>query len=393
MIWFTRTLQEMLNQALSFGKSILLFGPRQTGKTSLVKSIPHDLYINLMDPNNLRKYEVASGVLIEEIKALCLMMTKSPLIIIDEIQKVPNLTDSIQILIDEKIATFILTGSSARKIKNLLPGRVLRYEMTPLSIKELTSNNTHTLALEERLVNGSLPEILVMSNQAQIDLQLNTYVNVYLEEEIRKEALVRNVGAFSNFLRLACIESGNIANFNKLSQEIGVAHNTISDYYGILNDCMVVEKIEPLSKGSQRRRLTKSAKYILFDLGVRRIGALEPVNPTIKQKSELFEQFIGLELRKLMLENSLNGQLLFWRDHAGPEVDYVIEYSGYYIPVEVKLTNSPKSKDIRHLLTFKNEYKNVKYAFVVCRIDIPRILTENVIALPWQQLAKVFQGF
>src|SRR3990167_8894288 len=358
MIWFTRTLQEMLNQALSFGKSILLFGPRQTGKTSLVKSIPHDLYINLMDPNNLRKYEVASGVLIEE-----------------------------------KKATFILTGSSARKIKNLLPGRVLRYEMTPLSIKELTSNNTHTLALEERLVNGSLPEILVMSNQAQIDLQLNTYVNVYLEEEIRKEALVRNVGAFSNFLRLACIESGNIANFNKLSQEIGVAHNTISDYYGILNDCMVVEKIEPLSKGSQRRRLTKSAKYILFDLGVRRIGALEPVNPTIKQKSELFEQFIGLELRKLMLENSLNGQLLFWRDHAGPEVDYVIEYSGYYIPVEVKLTNSPKSKDIRHLLTFKNEYKNVKYAFVVCRIDIPRILTENVIALPWQQLAKVFQGF
>lgn len=388
MAWFERSIKNNLNNVLNYDKSILLFGPRQTGKTSLVKTLAHDVYINLMDAKTLRKYESEPSALIEEVKVLSRSLAgKKPLIIIDEIQKIPNLTDAVQILIDEKYANFIITGSSARKIKNLLPGRVIRFSMTPLSISE----QAEQLSLDNALINGALPEILTIDNQQQIDLQLDTYVNVYLEEEIRKEALVRNMGAFNNFLRLACIESGNLVNFSNISQEIGVAHSTVAEYYNILEDCMLVNRIEPLTHSNTRKTLTKAKKYIIFDLGVRRIGAIDPVNPTIKQKAELFEQLIGLELHKLLLELEKRGNILYWRDHSGPEVDYVIEYEGKYLAIEVKWTENPSAKDAKHLKTFSNEYKTTKNNLIICRADLPRQLADNVLAVPWTQLNKIFE--
>lgn len=382
MSWYKRNLKDNLEHVLKMGKSILLFGPRQTGKTSLVKEFKYDRYINLMDYSLLRRYEANPAILIEEIKAI--KKPEQPIIIIDEIQKVPSITDAIQLLIDDKIAQFILTGSSARKIKNLLPGRVIKFTMRPLSMQEYSD-----LQLDNILVNGCLPEIATMQHQADIDLQLDSYVSTYLEEEIRKEAIVRDIGAFGNFLQLACIESGNLVNFAAVSQEIGVSVYTITEYYNILQDCMLVERIDPLIKTNSRRRLTKSARYIIFDLGVRRAGATESASPNIKQKSILFEQFIGLELKKLILEKNIKAKLLFWRDHAGPEVDYIIEKNNKYIPIEVKWTDNPQKKDIRHLKTFRKEYPTSEYSFVVCRVDVARQLEDNIIAIPWQDLANV----
>ncbi|MFM8454222.1 MAG: ATP-binding protein [Gammaproteobacteria bacterium] len=389
MIWKNRVLAPKLEAALERGKSILLLGPRQTGKTTLVKKLKHDKYITLMHPAVLQKYESNPSILIEETKAQQKSLARKPVIILDEVQKVPTITDCIQILIDDGIAQFIITGSSARKIKNLLPGRVIKYTLAPLNLLEL---DTETINLESILVNGSLPEVYNTKKQEDINELLHSYVSLYLEEEIRKEALVRNIGNFSNFLKLACIESGNLVHLRNIGDEIGVSHQTISDYYDILLDCMLVEKIEPLTKSITRKRLTKSPKFIMFDLGIKRFGANEPFNPGQKQLSLLFEQFIGLELSRMIRQNNLRTDLLFWRSHDGPEIDFILSHDNTYTPIEVKWTENPSQKDLRHIISFNQEYAVTGLSYIICRCDAPRLLADNVLALPWQNLPQVFKN-
>lgn len=381
-----RDLTDRILSVLNRNKSLLLLGARQTGKTTLVKSLDHDRYINLMDSTLRLRYEANPGILINEIKALQVSLGRPPRIIVDEVQKVPDITDNIQILMDEKIANFIITGSSARKIKNLLPGRVIKLMMQALSIHEVQSLNC---SLETLLTQGSLPGIIGLLDEMDQEQELNSYVSLYLEEEVRKEALVRNLGAFSNFLRLACIESGNIVNLTKLSQEIGVSHSTISAYYNILVDCMVAEKIEPLIKTHSRRKLTHSPKYIIFDLGIRRVAAQESIHPTLKQLGFLFEQFIGLELKKRIVLAQKKIKLYFWRDHAGPEVDFVLEEEEAYTPIEVKWTQTPTLKDARHLISFMKEYPVKTQGFIVCQTPYPVALTDKILAIHWSDLAKI----
>ena len=386
-MWLERAIYKKIISAIDRGKNILFLGPRQTGKTSLVKRIKHDIYITLMDPSILQKYESNPNFFIEEIRALAIMSKNKVLVIIDEVQKIPTITDSIQILIDEGSAQFIITGSSARKIRNLLPGRVIKYTLSPLCLTELPTTN---LNLNNIIVNGALPEIFKTKEQESIDELISTYVELYIEEEIRKEALVRNIGKFNNFLKLACIESGNIVNLSKLGSEIGVSHQTIAEYYRILEDCMLVEKIDALTKTNGRKRLSKSPKYIMFDLGVKRVGAAEPHAPSIRELSLIFEQFIGLELIRIIRQKSLRWQLMYWRSHDGPEVDFVISTNNKYIPIEVKWTDNPNLKDCKHLITFANEYDVQEYCYIICLIETPRLLGKNIMALPWQELPRIF---
>ncbi len=254
--------------------------------------------------------------------------------------------------------------------------------------------------LTKNLVNGSLPKILSIESEGEtieqqnaVEELLSSYVNLYIEEEIRKEALVRNVGSFTNFLKLACIESGNIVNFTKISNEIGVSHQTIAEYYRILEDCMLVEKIQPLTTSVTRKKLSKSPKYILFDLGVKRLGADEPFNPGTKQLSVLFEQFIGLELCRILQQLSIPAKVLFWRSHDGPEVDYVIELNGEYLPIEIKWTDKPSAADIKHLLLFRAEYNVRGVCYVICRCNMPMLLADDIFAMPWQELPKIIEKF
>lgn len=170
-----------------------------------------------------------------------------PLVIIDEIQKVPPLLDVIQEIIDQKLAQFILTGSSARKLRrektlNLLPGRLVSLRLDPLLHEELLD-----LGLEAMLTYGALPGIALQANNDDRETDLSSYVETYLEEEIRAEALVRNIGQFSRFLEYAGLESGSIVNYSALSQEIGVSHTTIASYFEILEDCLITERVDPQS--------------------------------------------------------------------------------------------------------------------------------------------------
>jgi len=385
MNWFDRTITSKIEDSLGRGKSVLLLGPRQTGKTSLVKKLPHVRYMNMMDLELLYRYKEDIGSFPKEMKFLAQTYEEKPIVIIDEIQKLPELTDYCQLLIDEKKIQFILTGSSVRQIKNLLPGRMLKHSLSGLNSLEIPAE--HLRPLDFFLLNGSLPGIYSLKNQYAIDEDLASYVYLYLEEEIRKESLVRNLKAFSQFLTLACLESGNLVNLTALSQDIGVSHNTIAEYYRILEDCMLIKRIDPLTlSNNSRRKLVKSSKFIMFDLGVRRVGAKEGLSFSRERLGNLFEQYVGLEILSLLELQYPQAKLLYWRCHQGPEVDYVIEHQGKLIPIEVKLSTRIRPEDLKHLKIFRNEYGISNSAYVVSNIEHPMEIEDGIIGLPWHQI-------
>jgi uncharacterized protein len=268
-----------------------------------------------------------------------------------------------------------------------LPGRVIVHHLDPICLAEFGETLP---SIEDLLLFGSLPGVLSIAENSDRELELQSYVTVYLEEEIRKEALIRNLGAFSRFLQLACIESGQLISFRNISQEVGVGHTTIAEYYRILESCMIAERFDPITKTSGRKRLTKSSKYCIFDLGVRRVGAVEGLELPREMMGRLFEQWVGLELRRLSRFSKDATAVCFWRDHAGPEVDWVVSRLGRYSPVEVKWTETPTVGDARHLHYFLDAYPDeASQGYVVCRTPFEMVLSDRVTAIPWQDLPRV----
>lgn len=392
MTYIYRIKQKLIEDTLARGKSVLLLGARQTGKTTLMEQIAAaDLRISLIQPATRQRYERQPSSLLEEVEALPRSQARVPLVILDEVQKAPVLLDVAQDLIDRHVAQFILTGSSARKLRtgtkiNWLPGRVVAIRLDPLTLTELSSQG---VSLDDLLLYGSLPGIVTTPVLQNRDIDLASYVTTYLEEEIRMEAVVRNVGLFAQFVSLAAAESGNLVNFSRLSQNIGVAHTTIAAYYQILEDCLIAERVEPLTQSSTRRRLAKTQKYIFFDLGVRRLSAEEGIHLPREYMGRLFEQWVGLELIRCARFSLERIKIYFWRDLEGPEVDWVIKKGELYIPVEVKYTDSPNANDIKHLLLFQREYPNTQIAYLVCQVPRRRKMADNVYAIPWTEVDQL----
>ncbi len=389
-----RQLEAEITKHLAKDKSILLLGSRQTGKTTMMAQLPVSLSISFARPEKRLAYEQRLDLLATQVEALQTTDRKKPLVIIDEVQKIPFIMDAVQDLIDRNIAQFILSGSSARKLKrgktiNLLPGRVIPLHCDPLMLSECSAlPNT----IEDLLFHGSLPAVYLETDHAYKNRLLEAYVGIYLEEEIKAEALVRELGTFNRFLMLAAIESGHILNISKVSQDIGVTRKTVQNYYEILEDCLIAHRIEPLSKSLSRKRLTKSPKYLLFDMGVRRVAAKEPATYPEKYMGHLFEQWVGLELLHMLRFQPGPNALNFWHDHTGPEVDWVVSLAGQYIPIEVKWTPYPSLADAKHLLTFLNEYDNSTMGYIVCRAPMRAKLADNIMVIPWQELAAVVES-
>lgn len=393
MEYIKRLLEDRIRRTLERGKSVLLLGARQTGKTTLTGRFKQDMQVSFVQPDVRQRYEKSPHLLKGEVESLTAAETgKRPLVVLDEVQKVPVILDVVQDLIDRGKANFILTGSSARKLRrgaqiNLLPGRIVSFRIDPFNQEEFPSRD-----LNERLLYGSLPGIIAVSALPDQETDLEAYVTTYLEEEIRAEAAVRNLGDFARFLELAASESGCIINLRKLSQEIGVSHTTIGAYYQILEDCLIAERIEPLTKSKTRKKLTKSEKYLFFDLGVRRLAAHEGTRLPRDTMGLLFEQFVGLELLRSVHANGRAARIRFWRDPDGPEVDWVVDEDGIYTPLEVKLTENPAPGDARHLEVFLSEYNSAKGGFLICQVQRKVKLTEKVSALPWQFIGEVFEN-
>ena len=406
--WLQSSLADDLLQPLVH----ILFGARQTGKSTLLaRLLPAPaLHYNLVDPAERSRLLADPGAFRRECEAL--PPGGGPhVVVVDEAQAVPTVFDAVQVLHDHDRLRwrFVLCGSSARKLRltgaNLLPGRSLLHRLLPLVVAERPApaggvdaslvlpmppggaRGTFPAAgLEDRLAYGDLPGV-VLADEAQRAGILTAYATVYLEEEIRREALVRDWGAFVNFLRLAARESGNVVNYAGIAREVGLSVPTIKSHYQLLEDMFAGVRI-PAWSGSPRKALLSTPRFLLFDLGVCHAASGARPGPDVVRADpgRRFEQWVVLELwRRLQYLGA--GRLSFYRTRGGKEIDVILERpAGDVVPVEVKWTARPVPQDARHVETFVREHPAATEGFVVCRCPRPMRLTPHVTAIPWSAL-------
>lgn len=402
---YYRVLISDLSSNESKGMVKIVFGARQTGKSTLFKMMASssDVFFNLQDTSVRQRFERDPGAFTRQL----LSQPKGHLsVYVDEIQKVPALLDEIQWLYDEhgKRFSFFLTGSSSRQLKsrstNLLPGRCHIFKLQPVILMEqehfgdgigtilpVEIPNKNKLqfpkrSLEDYLINGCLPGIWHTGNPAKT---LEAYAEIYIEEEIRREALIRNIGAFGKFLELAAIESGKIINLTRLSQESGIPVSTLSSFYQVLEDTFVGFRIQPCSR-SYRKRLIKTPRFLFFDVGVRNAVARFSLDNGLLRTNggELFEHWVGCELFSRITYLGRSYRISYWRTVDGAEVDFILETPKELIPIEVKYTTNPRPADARGVEHFINYHSDkAKRGFVVCRTQKVEQLTETIQAIPW----------
>ena len=306
--------------------SFFLFGPRQVGKSTFLHSEKPDLIIDLLDPELQLSYNKNPNLLRQQVDDLAPGENKK--ILIDEIQRVPKLLDIVHALMEQRPELqFILCGSSARKLRhgasNLLGGRALYRTMHPLTLHELADD----FNLEWVLAYGSLPKIYSTLKQKKIkEAQdfLRAYAVTYLREEIKAEALVRNLQGFQNFLDIAVAQYGEQINFSAVSRECQVALSTVREYYSILEDTLIGFFLYPYLK-SQRKRMSHQPKFYFFDNGVTRaLLGIPSRSPESFEQGRLFEQWVLQEIIRLNEYQQKDWKLSFWRTSHGAEVDLLI---------------------------------------------------------------------
>ena len=242
--------------------------------------------------------------------------------------------------------------------------------------------------LHRRLIYGNLPGVVGESSD-KAESTLDAYVGNYLEEEIRREGLVKNMGAFNTFLSLAGMESGRQMNLTGISQESGIPISTLSTFYQVLVDTFVGYWVRPYGQPGRKRLLT-TPRFLFFDLGVRNAAAgmhLGSGELPPETGGRLLEQWVGLELLHRASYAGRGYSVSFWHTKTGAEVDFIWQQPGRDVPVEVKWTENPQRTDARHIETFLELYsKRATHGYVVCRVTRARQLTERVTAIPWHEL-------
>ena len=356
-------------------KSFFLLGPRGTGKSSLIKEqlsekafvinlLQSDLYLRLM--NNPSELE-------------SLIPIKKGIIVIDEVQRIPMLLNEAHHLIESKKLTFLLTGSSARKLRmgnvNLLAGRAWQAELPPLTSLEITD-----FSLNKYLLYGGLPAVYTSTYPEE---ELHAYVDTYLKEEIQFESSVRKIPAFSRFLQISAITSGQLINFTNISRDSAVPVSTVKQYYQILEDTLIGFFIPAWTKSIKRKAITMS-KFYYFDIGVRNtVAGIKHLDPQSDLYGQAFEHFIILELRAYLSYRRIHKNLCYWRSKHGHEVDVLI---GDEIAIEIKSTNKVSDKHIKNL-TYLEEEKIFR-RYILVSHDATQRQVGNVEIIQWQQFLK-----
>ncbi len=369
--------------------SVFLFGPRQVGKSTLVRHLlsgEEHIEIDLLKSDVLLKYKTNPS----QLRAECEFLVKEKkkfYVFIDEIQKCPELLDEVHYLIEKfgRKILFILTGSSARKLKkasvNMLAGRAWQYFLFPFTHIEIGS----TFDLDSAITRGTLPPII---NESMKDAfrMLRTYVQTYLKEEILDEAIVRNIGAFSRFLDIAADQSGKIVNFSTIARDTGVSSNTIKGYYQILEDTLIALRLGPYLK-SARKRLTMHPKYYLFDIGIINASSGRISPSSVKGTTTygmLFEHFVILETYRLIHYAEKPHRLYHWRSAHGAEVDLIIETADSLWAVEIKSYPTVKSGNLTGLKSFMEDHLNAK-PICVSTCDTP-YMGGVIPVIPWKYM-------
>ncbi len=364
-------------------QSYFLFGPRQTGKSTLVHhQYPSSIWrVDLLQTDTFFRYSKDPSLFRRE-AAEKIKREGIQRIFVDEIQRVPLLLNEVHSLIEDYGAQFILTGSSARKLlrggANLLAGRAVQRYLFPFVYEEIKED----FRLEEVLRFGSLPPLSERTEAEKIDI-LSAYVNTYLREEIQNEGLVRNLGNFSRFLDLAAGQSGEIVSFAAIARECHLPDRTVQSYYEILEDTLIGFRLPPWRR-SLRKRLVGHAKFYFFDLGVTNaVNKRLTAGLDLGTKGRLFEQFITLETYRMIRYRQSEAALYFWRTNHGAEVDLLIEKHGEIVGAfEIKATASISSSHLSGLRSFREEHPQAPCT-VVSIVENAYEL-DRVMILPWR---------
>ena len=354
----------LLSRLSATHRSILLLGPRQVGKSTLLASLEPDLSINLASPAAFRDYVSQPERLELELRAAGPQIRT---VLIDEVQRVPALLDVVQTVVDEQPGRFrfLLSGSSARKLRrgqaNLLPGRVHLHYLHPLLQHELGSD----FDLWRVLAHGSLPGIYSEPDQEVRSQDLRGYVDAYLREEIQAEALVRNIGGYARMLDLTAAASGTILNLNALSQDAGIGYETARRYMEVLEDTLLVFRT-PAWSGSDRASLLGHPKIYFFDIGVRNALLRRPLDRYLDdERGLLLEHFIALELYRRTGTLWPELTLSHFRTRHRVEVDFVMEVGRELWAVEVKSSRRISRSMLRGLRAFAERAGRVHRSIVV----------------------------
>lgn len=372
--------ERLLNIQLPPKRSAFLWGPRKTGKTYWInKNYTESPLIDLLKTDIFADYASHPALLRER------YLKYDGLIVIDEIQMVPDLLNEIHWMIENTNVSFLMTGSSARKLRrghaNLLAGRAWRYSMTPLSYVE-----TEGFDLEEVFVSGLLPPHFLSVDPIQ---DLRAYVADYLKEEIAAEAVIQNIPAFAQFLRAAALTSGELLNYTNIGRESGVSAKVVRNYFQILEDTLIGYRVQPWRK-VKKRRLIETEKFYLFDVGLTNYLSRRFPKIGTPEFGHSLENYILMELKAYQAYRNPELDISYWRTSTGFEVDFIL--GDMQVALEVKGSSKVHSAHTRGLKALLEEHQ-VEKAVIVALERHPRILEYGVEVLPWQDfLERLWTG-
>lgn len=369
-------------------ETCFLWGPRQTGKSTLIRTLfPKsrrydlllaDVYRALIDRPEMIREECLAARLDGD--------SQVDPIVIDEVQRIPDLLNEVHWLMENRGLRFLLCGSSARKLRrggsNLLGGRAVRYQLHPLVYSEIPD-----FSLERALNAGLLPRHYRSDRPRRLT---QAYVGDYLREEIAAEALTRNIPAFSRFLEIAALSNGELINYNTIAAECGVSAPTARGYFQILADTLIGSHVSPFRRRA-KRRVVGAPRFYFFDIGVvAHLTGRGEVRPGSELFGKAFEHFIYLEVSAHSSYSGLFYPITYWRTTSGFEVDFILGNGD--AAIEVKSTSRIHDRHLKGIRAFKEEF-DVARCLVVSQDSSPRMTTDGILILPWQDfLERLWNG-
>jgi predicted AAA+ superfamily ATPase len=371
-----RLIMEIIDRFFKAPKtSFFLFGPRGTGKSTFVhQHFKNAIYIDLLDPERVRFFSAMP----ERLREMTDAQPESGFIVIDEVQRVPELLSVVHSLIETKKGwTFVLTGSSARKLKrtgiDLLGGRALLYNMHPFMAGELGRH----FNFDKALLHGLLPVVVASEDPMEV---LRSYAALYLREEVQMEGLVRNIGNFSRFLEAISFSHASILNMSNVARDCEVERKVVDGYVGILEDILLGWRL-PIFTKRAKRELSTHPKFYLFDTGVfRSLRPRGPLDRPEEVEGQALEGLVAQHLKAWADYSRSQRELFYWRTRSGVEVDFVIYGPEGLWALEVKNARKLHPADLRGLRSFKGEYSDSRTLLLYRGKE--RIIKEGILCLP-----------
>lgn len=365
--------------------SLLLLGPRQTGKSTLLKTLfPASKVFDLLDPEIFRDLN-KSPLLLKEL----IGQNETEPIIIDEIQKLPELIDVVHLLIEKnKSQRFILTGSSARKLKkqgqNLLGGRAYPLSLHPITSKEFLSKEKDG-PIDSLIQIGGLPSVLNAKSPQRV---LKAYVGIYLQEEVKAEGYARNLSDFSKFLEVAALTNSEQLDFAGVARDVQLSPRTVAAYYSILQDTLLGYLLEPF-KETKTRKSVSTPKFYYFDVGVCNfLTGRESLSKGTPEYGKALEHFIFTELIAYRDYHENPFEIFYWRSTSKFEVDFIIRLkSKKLIGIEVKGSSHIDTDDLKGFKAFEEDIKLSK-KIIICNEKSPRLVQNQFQVMPYQLFCK-----